>query len=101
MILDRFLQLRNVEIVIKNDGVHIVNGNSDTLKGLTVLSPLAKVYLEKSKKWVFANKEGEIVIGDIPPYCEEKIMRDDKMNFKQVPLIEKARMIWEWATRSK
>lgn len=96
-ILDRFMLLRNVEIIKNNETVLIINHNNETINGLTVLTDQKKLYSLNSNKWIFSNEDGEMVLGNLPPYSVFKLGKADKISDDYSPrILERITMVWSW-----
>lgn len=96
-ILDRFLQLRNVEIINRDDIVLIINHNDEPVYGLTVLTDERRLYSVNDKEWKEANKDMEIILGDLPPYSVFKLGKHDEEKKNESPEIyERINMVWNW-----
>ena len=96
-ILDRFLLLRNVELINDHNSVLIINHNHETVNGLTVLTNQNRVYLFNRSEWIYPNKDGEIILGNLPPYSALKLGRSEKLPKNYSPGIgERITIVWDW-----
>jgi hypothetical protein len=97
VILDRFLLLRNIEVINRGDTVSIVNKNAEIVKGLTVLTNELKLYLFNANEWKYSNGEGKIVLGDLKPYEVVKLSGSSKREEFQAPgFLERIKMTIYW-----
>lgn len=96
-ILDRFILLRNVEIINRDTNVVIVNNNDKPINGLTIITDQKKLYSFNSNEWKIPNKNGEIILGDIPPYSVLKLGVSKNGQKKQQPgTFERMNIVWNW-----
>ncbi|MDX5584866.1 MAG: hypothetical protein QNK20_08015 [Aureibaculum sp.] len=96
-ILDRFMLLRNIEIVNRNSNVLIVNNNDKAINGLTILTNQKRLYFFNTNEWKTSNNDGEIILGSIPPYSVFKLGAAKNEQIKQSPeTFERINMVWDW-----
>jgi hypothetical protein len=67
-ILDRFQTIENVHIIADSVSIRIVNGGSESVTGLTLLTH-SGLSLTRNGEAFLANKENEIVIGSLGPFA--------------------------------
>jgi len=96
-ILDRFILLRNVEVIEDGYNVIIVNHNNKLIRGLTILTDQKELYLVNEEKRMRANDDGEIILGDLPPYSVFKLRGPDAAPKSESPeIFERMRIVWNW-----
>ena len=96
-ILDRFLLLRNVELISTNNAVLIINHNNEPVSGLTILTDQIKRYVCNRSQWVYPNKDGEIVLGTLPPYSVLKLGDSERPPVQDSPgIAERVTIVWDW-----
>jgi hypothetical protein len=99
-ILNRFIQMRAIEVLYKNHNVRIVNPSHDTLKGLTIISPRKKWFLLNSNQWSTTNDENELILGDLPPNSIVLLSQTSEEPIAESPSFkEKITIFWQWITR--
>ena len=96
-ILDRFLLMRNVEVVSK-DGVYLVlNLNGKAVEGLTIITDQDRLYRYNTDEWLYSNEDGEIILGDMAPYSTIKLARNDDHEKDPGPgILERSHIVWSW-----
>lgn len=67
IILDRLLMMKKVKILRNNDDLLIINLNTHTVKGVTLIASPNETLYGSSGEEYYANNEGEIVISKILP----------------------------------
>ncbi len=97
-ILDRLSANRRLHLIEKGDGrVNIVNRNPKTVEDVAVRTDRKALYFEPHQKWIEADENGVVVLGDIEPDGEtggEAI--NVRETFPEPSAYEKARMIMDW-----
>jgi hypothetical protein len=67
VLLDRLLLMKNVLLNTTYNSVTVVNTNTVSVEGLTMLSKPGEVFYDIRGRKLKANDEGEIVVGDLGP----------------------------------
>jgi hypothetical protein len=97
MILDRFILLRNVEIIKKDNFIVIVNHNDEAIDGLTILTDQKRLYFFNKNEWLDANKQGEINLGTLHAYSAFKLGKSQEIQLDYAPkAFERISMVWDW-----
>ncbi len=95
--LDRFILLRNVEILNDKDTALIINHNNEAVNGFTILTNQEKLYSFNSNEWKYSNEDGEIILGNLPGYTILKLGKSDKILMDYSPGIdERINIVWSW-----
>ena len=65
VILDRLLIIKNVNVFFVENGIIIVNSNSEKVDGITLISKKKRLIYDSNGKIFQQNKEGEIILDEI------------------------------------
>lgn len=95
--LDRFVLLRNIEVINAGSSVAVVNNNDELVNGLTIQTNQDRLYFFNTGEWISSNDDGEIVLGDMPPFSVFRLGVNSTDDTNQLPtLFERVVMVWSW-----
>lgn len=96
-ILDRFILLKNVEIIHKDNNVIITNLNDETINGVTILTDQKRLYFVNANEWKSSNSDGEIIIGELPAYSVFVLSKYKQTQKTESPgIFERINIVWDW-----
>jgi hypothetical protein len=96
-ILDRFLLLRNINIVVKNNLILLINHNDETIEGLTISITKDRIFFQNKKEWKYPNDNGMIILGKFLPNSVIKLSYHGENIKKPSPgKLESFKMIKDW-----
>lgn len=96
-ILDRFRQLRSLEIVYKDGLVILINHSSQPIKGLTIITSANNLYFYNTGNWINADSEHKVVLGDLPAYGVFKLGLSDNIEIaSSIGIVERVSMVVNW-----
>ena len=98
-ILDRLILVRNVSLITKRNSTSIVNNNGERLTGVTILTNKEKLYCLNTSTWIYANNEGEMLLGDLEPYAVIILNKNEDIEKGNLEsYFERLKITWEWLT---
>ena len=83
VLLDRLLLMKNVALYASDDSITIVNANTASVDGVTIICKPGDIYYDGLGRRLQANEEGEIVAGDFCPGQAVTLFRQAGDNYLQ------------------
>ena len=98
-ILDRLILVRNISVNTKKNSISIVNNSGERVTGVTILTNKEKLYCLNISTWIYANNEGEMLLGDLEPYAVIRLNGNEDMEKGNLEShYERWKITWEWLT---
>jgi hypothetical protein len=96
-ILDRFILLKNVEIIHKDNNVILMNLNDEPINGVTILTDQKRLYFANTNEWKSSNGDGEIILGELRPYSAFVLSKYKQTRETESPgTFERINIVWDW-----
>jgi len=96
-ILDRIILIRNLNVITNRNNISIINNNSETVTGLTILTDKEKLYCLNSNKWVYADKEGKMLLGELQPYSVIRFIQSEGLENENIAsYYERVHIFSDW-----
>ena len=76
VILDRFLQLRDIELIETENAVFITNFSTTNFEGMTLLTKGGQNLFDENNIKLMPNDEDEIIVGDLKGKTSKKLLKN-------------------------
>lgn len=98
-LLDRFSEIKNLQLRKNNKELILTNLGCYSLEGVTIMTKPFMQYSDSLKARLCANEEGEILIGHINSGESKIIKMQENFRVRQVPMhpgfLERNRLVWQ------
>jgi len=95
-VLDRLLQIKNIDLVETDEAYYINNCNTDSINGLTLISNEGNTFYNSIGEALSPNNQGEILIDNIPPLTSFVLYKESsKKQYESINVLNKSDLALE------